>query len=141
LAVRAASVVLRREIKSPTLPASSVWIAAAGCAIAWILYGVAFHLMVVALLGPSTGDLMRSTAAFTASYIVGFLFLFSPGGLGVREQVMFNLLVSFGIALGAKAWLLVFASRIWLTLLEVLPGLILLLIRREPVKPLPPQAA
>ena len=49
---RAAAAVLKREIRTPRLPASSVWIAAVGCAIAWVLYGVAFHFMQIALLGP-----------------------------------------------------------------------------------------
>ena len=141
LLTRAASAVLRREVKAPALPASSVWIAAAGCAIAWILYGVAFHLLQRALLGAATGDVVRSTAAFTASYIAGFLFVFSPGGLGVREATMARLLADFGIATGAEAWLVVFASRIWLTVIEVLPGLILLLARRESTQPSPTQAA
>jgi uncharacterized membrane protein YbhN (UPF0104 family) len=141
IATQVAARLLKREIKTPELPASSVWIAAVGCAIAWVLYGVAFHFMMIALVPTSTGDVVRSTAAFTASYIAGFVFLFSPGGLGVREEVMFSLLGSFSIAFGAKAWLIVIASRVWLTVIEVLPGLILLLIRREPKKPLPPQAA
>jgi hypothetical protein len=141
LATRAAAALLRREIKTPSLPASSVWIAAVGCAVAWALYGIAFHLMQIALLGPSTGDVVRSTAAFTGSYIVGFLAVFSPGGLGVRETVMYKLLGSFDIVHGADAWLVVFASRIWLTVIEVLPGLILLLIRREPTTPIPTQGA
>jgi hypothetical protein len=141
VATRAAAKLLKREIKTPELPASSVWIAAVGCAIAWVLYGVAFHFMQIALLGKETGDVVRSTAVFTASYIVGFLALPAPGGIGVREEAMFRLLGSFDIALGAQAWLIVIASRIWLTVIEVLPGLILLLVRREPTKPIPTQGA
>jgi uncharacterized membrane protein YbhN (UPF0104 family) len=138
---RLASSVLRREIKTPELPHSAIWIAAAGCAAAWILYGVAFRFLHISVLGAATGNAVHSTAAFTASYIVGFLFLFAPGGIGVREYALHQLLVRFGIAVGAEAWLVVFASRIWLTIIEVLPGLLLLLLRRESPQPSSSQAA
>lgn len=122
---RAASRVLRRAIAEPRLPHSAVWVAALGCAVAWMLYGAAFHLLQVAILGPS-GNLLRSTAAFTGSYIAGFLFLLAPGGIGVREVVLQQLLERFHIASGANAWLLVLASRGWLTVLEIIPGLLFL---------------
>lgn len=136
VATRAAGRLLKREIKTPHLPASAIWIAALGCAVAWLLYGAAFHLMQIAILGPSTGDVVRSTAAFTASYILGFVAFFSPGGAGIRESAMYKLLVGFGIvSAGGQAWLIVVASRIWLTIIEVLPGLVLLAIRRERFEP------
>lgn len=131
LMARAASVVLRRDIQVPVLPPAAVWVAAAGCTVAWVLYGIAFRMFHHAVLGAPTGNLLGSTAAFTASYLAGFLFLPAPGGIGVREEALQRLLGQFGIAVGAQAWLVVFASRIWLTLLEVLPGLVLLLFHRR----------
>jgi hypothetical protein len=112
-----------------------VWFGAAGCTVAWLLYGAAFRLLHVALLGP-TGDLLRSTAAFTGSYILGFLALFAPGGIGVREGILQDLLGRLGLASGADAWLVVLASRAWLTVLEIAPGLLFLAFgRRPPVSP------
>lgn len=126
---------LRRDIVAPRLPPSAVWFAAGGCAVAWLLYGAAFRLLHVGLLGP-TGDLLRSTAAFTGSYIIGFLFLFAPGGIGVREATLQDLLGRLGIASGADAWLVVLASRAWLTILEIVPGLLFLAFgRRTPAPP------
>jgi uncharacterized membrane protein YbhN (UPF0104 family) len=138
---RTASKLFRREFKTPALPANAIWVAAAGCAAAWILYGFAFRFLHISVLGVSTGNAMHSTAAFTASYIAGFLVLFAPGGIGVRELALQQLLTRFGIAAEAEAWLVVFASRIWLTVIEVLPGLILLLLRRETTQPSSTQAA
>lgn len=129
-AARLASRVLGREVAEPRLPHSAVWLAALGCAAAWLLYGVAFYLLQVALLGPS-GDVVRATAAFTGSYIAGFLFLLAPGGIGVREVVLQQLLERFGIATGADAWLLVLASRGWLTVLEIIPGLLFIGVARR----------
>jgi hypothetical protein len=136
-ATRAARRVLRREIPEPRLPASAVWVAAVGCTTAWFLYGAAFRLLHVALLGP-TGDLMRSTAAFTGSYIVGFLMLFAPGGIGVREAALQNLLPRLGLAAGADAWLVVLVSRAWLTILEIIPGLLFLARGRRAADTTPP---
>lgn len=130
VAVRAAARLLRRDIRVPTLPHRAVWIAGVGCAVAWLLYGVAFRCLHIALLGRATGDLGGSTAAFTASYLVGFLALFAPGGIGMREWALGPLLEQFGIAAGAEATLIVLASRLWLTIIEILPGVAFLLVRR-----------
>ena len=128
-AMAVASALLRTEITVPRLPHSAVWIAAAGCAVAWLLYGVAFRLLHIALLGHATGNLAGSTSAFTLSYLAGFLFLPAPGGIGVREDVLYRLLAQVGIATGGEAWLVVLGSRLWLTVLEVLPGVLFLAMR------------
>lgn len=130
-AVAVASALLRREIRVPALPHSAVWIAAAGCVVAWVLYGVAFRLLHIALIGHATGNLAGSTSAFTLSYLAGFLALPVPGGLGVREALLHKFLATTGIAFGAEAWLVVLASRLWLTSLEVIPGVLLLLMGKK----------
>ncbi len=131
---RLASRMLKREIAEPRIAHGTVWLATLGCAVAWALYGVAFYLLQLALIGPS-GDVLRSTAAFTGSYIAGFLFLLAPGGIGVREIVLQQLLARMGIATGADAWLLVLASRAWLTVLEIAPGLVFLGFARKAAPP------
>lgn len=123
---RLATVLLRREVIVPALPFRVIATVAGACVLAWVLYGMAFRVFHVALLGEATGDAVRSTAAFTSSYLAGFLFLPAPGGIGVREGVLERALSQFGIATGGAAWLVVLGSRIWLTLLEIAPGLILL---------------
>ncbi|MDQ8165028.1 MAG: hypothetical protein P3A28_04610 [Gemmatimonadota bacterium] len=136
---KAATTILRRPIELPRLPLSAIWIAAAGCTVAWLLYGIAFCFLHAAVLGEPTGDVLRSTAAFTGSYIAGFLFLLAPGGIGVREDVLYRLMGQLGLATGGAAWIVVFASRVWLTLIEVTPGLLLLLLHRGRSKPLTTQ--
>lgn len=120
-----------RAIALPRLPARAVWVAAAGSAAGWSLFGIAFHRLGAALLGHATGDAATSVAVFTLSYLAGFLALIAPGGLGVREVVMAGLLTSTGLASGAEATWLVVGSRLWLTVLEILPGLVLLLVPRR----------
>ena len=118
-----------RAISVRRLPPTAVWIAAAGSAVGWTLFGAAFHLLGAAVLGRPTGDAATSIALFTLSYLAGFLALIAPGGIGVREGVLAGLLISTGTTTAAEATWLVVASRLWLTVLEIMPGGLLLLAR------------
>lgn len=135
---RTASRVTGRTFAPPALPPRAIWAAAAGSAVAWALQGLGFHLLGGALLGHSTGDAAASVAVFTLSYQLGFVALFAPGGIGVREVSMHALLVGAVLAAPAEATLLVVASRLWLTVLEILPGAVLLLTGPAVPRPDPP---
>ena len=71
-----------------------------------------------------------ATGAFAASYIVGYLALFLPGGIGVREAV-FIALMKDSIGIGPAAALAA-VSRIVLTINEVGAAVPFLLFRRTP---------
>ena len=62
--------------------------------------------------------------------MAGYIALFAPGGIGVREGVLLSLLAAAGLETGAKGSALVIVSRLWLTIIEAAPGLILLAVRR-----------
>lgn len=109
-----------------TLPPSAIWVAALGCGVAWVLYGLAFRELTIGVLGAASGDASAYVAVFTLSYLLGFVALFAPGGIGVREVSMATLLVAAGLAAGPEAALLVVVSRLWLTVLEIVPGVALL---------------
>lgn len=115
-----------REVSWPPMPYGTTLVAYAGCAIAWLLYGVAFQLLVSATVGPAAGATRYYIAVYTASYLAGFLALPAPGGIGVRETVLVALLTKYGMATLAGATVIAVASRLWLTMIELLPGLILL---------------
>ena len=106
-----------------TLPARAVIYAMVGNLAAWLLYGAAFRLFVSGLLGPTTGGYAEYLAAYTVSYLVGYLFLFAPAGIGVREQTMVTVLTFAGLATSPQAALVALTSRVWLTLLEFAPGI------------------
>lgn len=129
-----------RPMVAPRLPPRAVWLAGAGSALAWTLFGLAFHVLSAALLGRQTGDVASSVAVFTLSYQMGFIALFAPGGIGVREVTMQALLVGAGAMTGPEALWLVFASRLWLTVLEIVPGSVLMLWPNNPLRPLPSSA-
>ena len=94
----------------------------------WIAYGGAFWMMLLGWGIEPLGSFWTVTAVFAASYLVGFLALFAPGGLGVREgslTVLLRDLLPAGLA--APVALL---SRLWMTLAEILGAIPLLWLRR-----------
>ncbi|MGH7720954.1 MAG: lysylphosphatidylglycerol synthase domain-containing protein [Gemmatimonadaceae bacterium] len=116
----------------PLRPPSTraVWFAAAASALAWVTYGLAFYLLARGVGVPATGGPGLYIAVFAGSYLLGFLTLFAPGGVGVREVVMAAALTKAGMPHG-PAILLVLASRLWLTALELAPAF-LFLARHRP---------
>jgi len=117
--------ILRRPIVLGRIPHTAIWIAALISAASWVVYGVAFRVMGVGVLGSATGAVGTYIAVFTASYLAGFLALIAPGGVGVREIVMFAGLRQAGFTSG-EATLLVVSSRVWLTILEIVPAVLFL---------------
>nr|MBA3497985.1 hypothetical protein [Gemmatimonadales bacterium] len=100
-----------------TPPAIGIGLGIVANLVAWLGYGVALWMLARGLL-PSAG--LRpalAIAVFTASYLAGFLALFAPGGLGVREG-LFILMLQGPLGIGA-ATALALASRVLLTITEV----------------------
>jgi hypothetical protein len=126
---RVAQRITGREIPEPRIPPVAIILAIAGCSLAWNLYGIAFRELAVALFGAPAGPTSEYTAVFTLSYLMGYLAIFAPGGIGVRESFLTTLLGATGLASGAVGVTLVVVSRLWLTVLEATPGLILLAFR------------
>jgi uncharacterized membrane protein YbhN (UPF0104 family) len=96
--------------------------------VAWIAYGASSYCLLRGV-GIDVTAFWEITAIFGAAYLVGFLALFAPGGLGVRESIITLLLASY-LPGGLPAAIAV-AARFWTTILELL-GLLPLLgqIRR-----------
>ena len=121
--VRLAARVLGREADAiPRLPARTIWFAVIASGAAWVMYGIAFRLLAVGVLGSAPGATSLYVAVFTGSYVLGFVVLIAPAGLGVREVSMGAALANAGFAVSA-ATILVIVSRLWLTVLEIVPAL------------------
>jgi uncharacterized membrane protein YbhN (UPF0104 family) len=114
----------------PSLPAAAVWSAALGTGLSWVFYGVAFQLFAIGITGQASGAPASYIAVYTAAYLVGLVSP-TPAGAGVREGGLVAGLLSLGLATAPQALLIALASRVWLTILEVAPGGVALLIRRE----------
>ena len=100
-----------------TPPAAGIVFGIAANLVAWVGYGLALWLLARGLL-PSVGlDPALAIAVFTASYLAGFLALFAPGGIGVREG-LFILMLQGPLGIAA-ATALALASRVLLTVTEL----------------------
>jgi hypothetical protein len=85
--------------------------------LAWAGYGLALQLLLLGTIANVSLDWATATGAFAASYLIGYLALIVPGGLGVREGFLIIFLQG-SIGLGPAAALTV-ASRIALTVNEL----------------------
>ena len=126
-----------REPILPALPMASVWSAALGTLLSWVLYGVAFQLFSAGLIGEARGAAASYIAVYTGAYLVGLVSP-SPAGAGVREGGLVAGMLSLGLATAPQALLVALGSRVWLTVLEVAPGGIALLMRPERPRGGPP---
>ena len=135
--VALASRITGRDFGIARIPARSLATAFAGCVAGWMLYGVAFHLLARGTIGGdgggggagalgATGGLLGAIAVYTASYLAGYVAVFAPGGLVVREAVMIETLTRLGFTDYPHAVILAVVSRLWITALEVIPGLFFL---------------
>lgn len=98
--------------------------------VAWAGYGIALQLLVLGTLKGVELSWATATGAFAASYIIGYLALLLPAGLGVREAVLVTLLTP---TIGPEAALaLAAASRVVLTVNQVGAAVPFLLLKRPP---------
>jgi hypothetical protein len=124
-----------RDFDIGAFPASAILLSLIGNLIAWVLYGAAFAVFARGIIGTIQGPLTAYIAVYALSYLVGYLVLFSPAGLGFREASMIALLPAARLADPTQALLLAVTSRLWLTALEVAPGAFFLTfdaLRRRP---------
>jgi hypothetical protein len=130
-----------RSLTPPPVPIRAVWLATIATTMSWLLAGAAFRMFAYAL-GLQRGQMSAYIAVYAASYVAGFLALFAPGGLGVREGALIATMQRAGLATPVEAAAIAVASRIWLTVLEVLPGLIALAVpgSRQPADASEPES-
>ena len=84
----------------------------------WAGYALAFSFLVRGLSLP--GNPLEVGPAFAASYVLGYLVLFAPAGLGIREASMVAFLSPIMGPSGAA--LAALTSRVWTTVVEVVPA-------------------
>ena len=135
MVLRTLSQITGRPLAIGALPRTAILIALIGNVIAWLLYGIAFALFARGVLGTSESALGGYIAVYALSYIVGYLVLFAPAGVGFREAAMIALLPAARLADPTQAAILAVTSRLWLTALEIAPGALFLGVdglRRRP---------
>jgi glycosyltransferase 2 family protein len=121
-----------RDYDLPPLAYTTIALTFASCAIAWVFYGIAFQLLAAGTIGDPSGATSGYVALYTSSYLLGFIAFFAPGGAGVRESAMIAQAGQYALMPAPSMLLLAAISRIWLTLFELLPGLVLLVVTPKP---------
>ena len=88
-------------------------------AVVWIVYGVAFWGLVRSFgLSP---DIEVVGPAYAAAYVLGYVAIFAPAGIGVRESFI---IVFLEPTLGSASVAIAVLSRVWTTLVELGPAAI-----------------
>jgi len=90
--------------------------------VSWLLFGLAFLIFVKAMAQAPLSMYPSLTGAFAFAANIGFLALFVPGGIGVREGILVLLLSSFFPL--PVATLIALLARLWVTAAELLCFLI-----------------
>lgn len=124
LLTRALNATGRRGLRLEPVGKGPLALSAGITMLAWISYGLALYFFVQGILGQARLGVWTAVGAFTASYLVGLLLVFTPGGLGAREGAIYVLLAG---PLGpAAAFAVMVGSRLLMTATEVLAALLTL---------------
>lgn len=83
----------------------------------WIAFGTAFWLFVGAVANPGSGAFWPLVGAWAIGYLAGWIAVFVPGGLGVREGVYAALLALYIAPTIAVATAIL--ARVWSTAVEL----------------------
>jgi uncharacterized membrane protein YbhN (UPF0104 family) len=109
-------IVLRKEIKIPSLTIKSTLSVMPWFVVSWALYSTGFYMLCITL---TVVDVPWSAGlGFPLAATLGVMALITPGGLGVREGVMVSYLVLARLPL-AEATTIAVASRLWFLLGEI----------------------
>lgn len=84
----------------------------------WVLY--AFSFWVLAASFGHRGHAVPVASAFAAAYVLGYVMIFAPAGVGVREGFLVAFLSPF-LGVGPSGVLAVVA-RLWTTVVELVPA-------------------
>jgi uncharacterized membrane protein YbhN (UPF0104 family) len=90
----------------------------------WAIYGLAFAILFRAMPNAPTISLPLLIGTNVAAWLLGYLSLITPMGLGVREAVLIQLLGDFGVTNGIAA----FAAAVGRVLLILGEGLFYLIV-------------
>ncbi|MFC2023751.1 lysylphosphatidylglycerol synthase domain-containing protein [Chloroflexota bacterium] len=100
----------------------------------WVAFGASLHFALWAVSGEPPTDILTSISAASQSWILGFIVVFVPTGLGIRELALSALLVSQSGLSARQADMVAVVSRFVLTLAELgwlLVGLVMSARRRS----------
>jgi uncharacterized membrane protein YbhN (UPF0104 family) len=109
--------VLRREGEPPRIGGKALAVSAGWSALNWATLGAQAWVLLAAL-GGSDATYGLATGAFALAWLVGFVIVFAPAGLGPREYALALFLGS--IVTGPQALALALVSRFAMTLADAI---------------------
>lgn len=95
-------------------------------ACAWMAMGSSFYLI---FQGANSEHFLQIVGGYAISWMIGYLFIFAPSGIGVREVVLVTLFSTLVPTEQIAAYSIV--HRLLFTVVEVILGLIGFLVQRE----------
>jgi uncharacterized membrane protein YbhN (UPF0104 family) len=127
---RARAQLLKRMPGAEALTPGTMWALLWTAAASWILWGIALYALGAALLGNPGAPLLTYMAAWIGPFLAGVIAMVAPAGLGVRDELMRTILISANLS-ASSAIMIAVAARLWTTILEVVPALLVLAIERR----------
>jgi len=124
---------LLRKVKRPPIRVlltwRQIWLLIGRYVVVWVMMGLSFAALVRALTPVDWPAAPYLVASWAAAYVIGYLTLLTPAGLGVREGVLAVLL--FAIMPQGAAAVIAIMARLWMVLGEVLGAGIALVVRGQ----------
>lgn len=134
-ALRTLARLLRREVTVARLDHSALFGSIGWMLGGWLAWGLHLYVLGLAMGGDGSALLARSIGGFALAWCVGFVVVFAPAGLGVREAA---LVVALGSVVSAETALaMAVVSRVVLVLADVVwggAGLLVLFRRGRPAE-------
>lgn len=133
--VRLAARVLRRDTPVPHVSGRHVGAAVGWSLLMWVAFGAHTALVAGAFAQLSVADVATLTGAFALAWLVGFVVVVAPAGVGVREAAL--VVVLGGLLTRPDALALALVSRVLLTVVDAVAALAVSpaaarLVRRTP---------
>lgn len=118
--------VVRRPMESVSLNGGAMLVSILWAMLMWLAFGLHTWTILKDLSPQSSSGIMSSTGAFALAWVVGFLFIVAPAGVGIREAV---LVLALGGTLGRPdALAFAIVSRVLLTIVDLVGAGIGLLV-------------
>ncbi|MDE2875371.1 MAG: lysylphosphatidylglycerol synthase transmembrane domain-containing protein [Gemmatimonadota bacterium] len=108
-----------------------------GYIVNWVVHGAAFVCLSRGIgldIGFGVG-----TTAFAAAYFMGYVVMFAPGGIGIRESGLALFLTPI-LGMEAAALALAVLQRVWITAVELVGAVVGAVVLRRPAVPSPADA-
>jgi uncharacterized membrane protein YbhN (UPF0104 family) len=100
-----------------TLTLGTLWKMILATILFWLITGIGFHLLMMAVTQSSTGiHWLQSIGIYSLAWAIGFLVIFVPAGIGIREGALVFLLKP--LVTDSEAILIAILARMWWTMAE-----------------------